>query len=262
MERDFVGQNTGDLEVVEDLPGQEGSNADDHVLGVSVERPDGSVETDFPMYTGHLDQPGEAIEVRALLHPRNTLPNRPQNENVGGAHIARDGGVAIAGAILPGAQLTQPIRVRHVDCDDKIAEVTATFLVSQVTVDADALRMIEEIPHHECDQGCVCQLEGTTATVVDMINRTRGSLRRFVLQRNRDDTGVSGTGVVAEGTLFSDGRAIVRWCGDNSSIVMWNDLDQLLKVHGHGGATRLRWLDTDRPSHPHPDSPNFPALGR
>ena len=35
--------------------------------------------------------------------------------------------------------------------------------------------------------------------------------RAFVLQRNEDETGVSGTGIVAEGVEFSDGTVALRW---------------------------------------------------
>jgi hypothetical protein len=51
-------------------------------------------------------------------------------------------------------------------------------------------------------------------------------VRRFVLDRVRDETGISGTGVVAEGVLFSTG---------------W------VALTGHNGATLLRWLDEAAP---------------
>jgi hypothetical protein len=102
---------------------------------------------------------------------------------------------------------------------------------------------IEDIPHHETEHGCTCKLDEPTKTVIDLLNKTRQEVRRFVLQRSRDDTGVSGTGIVAEGVLMSDGRAVVRWLGKNSSIVIWDNLNDAIQVHGHRGATRLRWLD-------------------
>lgn len=231
---------------------------------VAVDRNDGQGFVDAgPMQVGHTDgPPGEMIQARTLLSGR--LPagsTRGRKMGLGTAHVTRDGDVVVEGSTLPGGQLTEPVRVRHVDCDDTVAELTVTYLVSQVSVDEGALRMVEEVPHHECEAGCVCQLDGTTAAVVDMVNRTRGSLRRFVLQRDRDDTGVSGTGIVAEGVLFSDGRGVIRWCGQYSSITMWESLDQLIKVHGHNGATRLRWVDSDVAVQPHPDAPNFPRIG-
>lgn len=70
--------------------------------------------------------------------------------------------------------------------------------------------------------------------------------RRFVLQRDVDVSGVSGTGVVAEGVQFSDDTAVVRWiAGDHRSTVVWADVASLEAIHGHGGATRIVWLDDE-----------------
>lgn len=66
-------------------------------------------------------------------------------------------------------------------------------------------------------------------------------MRRFVLQRDEDETGVSGIGVVAEGVQFSDGRVVLRWFGEHSSIVVWNSVEDVLAVHGHNGRTRVVW---------------------
>lgn len=62
--------------------------------------------------------------------------------------------------------------------------------------------------------------------------------RPFVLRRAVDHTGVSGTGTVAEGALFTDGTAVIRWRGRHASTVVWASLDDALAVHGHNGDTR------------------------
>lgn len=69
--------------------------------------------------------------------------------------------------------------------------------------------------------------------------------RRFVLQRDTDITGVSGTGVVAEGVEFSDGCVALRWTGLTPTSVVFHDrgMDSVDRVHGHSGATRVVWLD-------------------
>lgn len=64
-------------------------------------------------------------------------------------------------------------------------------------------------------------------------------MRRFVLRRDEDVTGVSGTGVVAEGVEFSDGTAVIRWLGQNRSTVVWPDVATAEAVHGHDGRTRV-----------------------
>ncbi|MFE9736147.1 hypothetical protein ACFYO9_37475 [Streptomyces sp. NPDC005863] len=69
--------------------------------------------------------------------------------------------------------------------------------------------------------------------------------RRFHLQRDHDVTGVSGTGRVAEGTLWSDGTASVRWLGDRPSTVAWDNIADAEHVHGHGGHTHIVWDDPE-----------------
>ena len=68
--------------------------------------------------------------------------------------------------------------------------------------------------------------------------------RRFVLDRDVDVTGVSGTGVVAQGVEFSDGVVCLRWTSKwPSSVVFYDGIDALLHVSGHDGRTRVRFLD-------------------
>ncbi|WP_235482534.1 hypothetical protein [Streptomyces roseoverticillatus] len=85
--------------------------------------------------------------------------------------------------------------------------------------------------------------------------------RLFVLQRDHDVTGVSGTGIVADGVLWPDGTASVRWRGPRPSTVCWDyGLVDVEAVHGHGGATRIIWTDTVRTSlGTSPDAGDSPA---
>ncbi|WP_260606815.1 hypothetical protein [Streptomyces sp. WAC08241] len=69
--------------------------------------------------------------------------------------------------------------------------------------------------------------------------------RRFHLQRTVDITGVSGTGRVADGVLWPDGTASVRWRGERPSTVHWDDIAHAEAVHGHGGATEIVWDDPE-----------------
>lgn len=68
-------------------------------------------------------------------------------------------------------------------------------------------------------------------------------MRRFVLQREKDVTGVSGTGTVADGVCFPDGSAVIKWRGAQSSTVLWHNMDDAIAVHGHGGLTAFVWID-------------------
>ncbi|MEV6412323.1 hypothetical protein [Kribbella sp. NPDC051718] len=69
--------------------------------------------------------------------------------------------------------------------------------------------------------------------------------RTFELVRYRDLSGVSGTGVVAEGCVFTDGSVALRWRGTNPATAVWPDIESVLAVHGHQGATEVRWLESE-----------------
>jgi hypothetical protein len=72
----------------------------------------------------------------------------------------------------------------------------------------------------------------------------RGKPRFFVLFRNEDVSGVSGTGVVAEGCVFSNGRVVLQWLSNGlESIAIHDSLESLERVHGHGGRTHIMFLD-------------------
>jgi hypothetical protein len=69
------------------------------------------------------------------------------------------------------------------------------------------------------------------------------AVRRFQLDRYDDLCGVSGTGTVAEGVEFSDGTAVLRWLVELKSTAVYNNVDELIAIHGHEGSTLLRWID-------------------
>jgi len=68
-------------------------------------------------------------------------------------------------------------------------------------------------------------------------------MRRFCLFREEDVSGVSGTGVVAEGVVFSTGKAVLSWCSERRSVTVYDTIADLETVHGHEGRTRIAWLD-------------------
>lgn len=68
-------------------------------------------------------------------------------------------------------------------------------------------------------------------------------MRRFQLHRSEDITGVSGTGIVAEGVQFTSGQVVMTWLTDLSSTVIYPSIISTIAIHGHGGATRIVWLD-------------------
>lgn len=68
-------------------------------------------------------------------------------------------------------------------------------------------------------------------------------MRRFELHRVEDKTGVSGTGVVAEGIEFSDGYACLRWKTQFRSTTVYSSMKDVDAIHGHGGTTKIVWVD-------------------
>lgn len=70
-------------------------------------------------------------------------------------------------------------------------------------------------------------------------------MRRFRLLRHYDVSGVSGTGIVAEGIEFTDGTTVIRWLGDKPSTVVWDSLATAMAVHGHNGSTEIQWASDE-----------------
>lgn len=70
------------------------------------------------------------------------------------------------------------------------------------------------------------------------------SARAFELHREVDVSGISGTGVVAEGVAFSDGTVALRWVGRTPTSVVFHDngMASVEAVHGHDGKTRVVWI--------------------
>lgn len=64
-------------------------------------------------------------------------------------------------------------------------------------------------------------------------------MRDFILYRVTDVSGVSGTGVVAEGVEFSDGVCVCRWTTDTPTTTMFNSITDVEAIHGHDGATKI-----------------------
>lgn len=68
-------------------------------------------------------------------------------------------------------------------------------------------------------------------------------MRRFLLMRHEDHSGVSGTGAVAEGIVFSTGKAVLCWQTQFRSVGVYDSLDELVAIHGHGTSTEVVFLD-------------------
>jgi hypothetical protein len=66
-----------------------------------------------------------------------------------------------------------------------------------------------------------------------MLARGPQGMRTFTMHREYDVSGVSGTGIVVEGVMFTTGVVVVHWLtpAPRGSIGVWDSIDQFLSVH-------------------------------
>ncbi len=74
-------------------------------------------------------------------------------------------------------------------------------------------------------------------------------MRTFTLERVNDESGVSGTGIVLEGTVFQDGKVVIRWLaghvGAQSTAIYdsWHDFSRIhIDSHPTNGSL-VQWYD-------------------
>lgn len=68
-------------------------------------------------------------------------------------------------------------------------------------------------------------------------------IKPFYLLRHADINGLSGTGVVAVGVVYPNGRAHMQWVSFKTSFEMHDSVENLIDIHGHNGATQLIYGD-------------------
>jgi hypothetical protein len=70
-------------------------------------------------------------------------------------------------------------------------------------------------------------------------------VRRWEMHRDTDVTGNSGTGLVAHGVTFPDGRVAFRWRGNPATTTTADSIRDVISIHGHNGTTRVVYVDTE-----------------
>lgn len=70
-------------------------------------------------------------------------------------------------------------------------------------------------------------------------------LIRFLLVRTEDETGVSGEGIVAEGVQFTNGQCVMSWLTEFTSVAVYPNAEEIVKIHGHDGRTTISWCTDD-----------------
>jgi len=71
--------------------------------------------------------------------------------------------------------------------------------------------------------------------------------RRFVVDRPTDSTGVSGTGIVIEGCLFSNGKVAYAWTSDLKTMTWADSMEDLKEIvtHKRTNDTKIIWIDEE-----------------
>lgn len=64
-------------------------------------------------------------------------------------------------------------------------------------------------------------------------------IKEFYLLRVEDESGVSGTGVVARGCILPSGAVVMEWQTFHSSICYYKNISDVEQIHGHHGKTRV-----------------------
>ena len=75
--------------------------------------------------------------------------------------------------------------------------------------------------------------------------RIGAAVKTFSLVRKADVSGVSGTGIVADGALFPDGKVALCWRKSGptgiTNVIVYDAIADVETIHGHNGQTVIEW---------------------
>ena len=57
-------------------------------------------------------------------------------------------------------------------------------------------------------------------------------MKIFYLKRKEDETGVSGTGRVAQGFVFDNGKVAITWLSEHPSVTVYDSIGEVHAIHG------------------------------
>ena len=70
-------------------------------------------------------------------------------------------------------------------------------------------------------------------------SRRTNTMKIFYLNRTEDESGISGTGRVAQGFVFDNGKVAVTWLSEHPSVTVYDSIGEVHAIHGHGGKTEV-----------------------
>ncbi len=89
------------------------------------------------------------------------------------------------------------------------------------------------------DWGNDQQLDAVRQALLDDWDTATPPGKIFDLIRAHDSSGVSGDGRVAEGVEFENGKVAMCWLGAMASVNLYDSIDHVRAIHGHGGSTEV-----------------------
>ena len=67
-------------------------------------------------------------------------------------------------------------------------------------------------------------------------------MKMFYLNRLEDESGVSGTGRVAQGFIFDNGKVALTWLLEHPSVTIYDNIGEVRAIHSHDGKTELEMI--------------------
>ena len=80
---------------------------------------------------------------------------------------------------------------------------------------------------------------GVPSSFTLLIVREDKIMKVFYLNRVEDESGISGTGRVAQGFIFDNGKVAVTWLSEHPSVTVYDNIGEVHAIHGHGGKTEV-----------------------
>lgn len=81
----------------------------------------------------------------------------------------------------------------------------------------------------------------TSSPKAKISKKPKTVMRLFYLERHEDESGVSGVGIIAEGVELSNGKCILSWLTQHHSVAVYDNMKELVEIHGHNGKTVLKY---------------------
>ena len=67
-------------------------------------------------------------------------------------------------------------------------------------------------------------------------------MKIFYLNRLEDESGISGTGRVAQGFIFDNGKVALTWLSEHPSVTIYDNIGEVRAIHSHDGKTEIEMM--------------------